>query len=102
MSNEEGDTGAKDGEVLEEMPQHKDDIGDIEEEEEEEEGMNKSKRVSGQGMERQKENRTPRTKTKRFHNIRAVSTPQVSQTSKSYIIIDHLCIRLTRLCWPPM
>merc|ERR1740123_2076236 len=42
--------------------------------------MNKSKRVSGQGMERQKENRTPRSKTKRFHNIRAVSTPQANKT----------------------
>merc|ERR1719151_259221 len=50
------------------------------EEEGEEEGMNKSKRVSGQGMERQKENRTPRSKTKRFHNIRAVSTPQANKT----------------------
>ena len=69
-----GDTVARDGEVLEEMPQ---DEEDKEIEEGEEEGMNKSKRVSGQGMERQKENRTPRSKTKRFHNIRAVSTPQV-------------------------
>ena len=46
--------------------------------EEEEGGMNKSKRVSGQGVEWQKENRTPPPKTKKFHNIRAVSTPQVS------------------------
>ena len=75
VSNGEGDTGARDGEMLEEMPQDEEDK-DIEEGEEE--GMNKSKRVSGQGMERQKENRTPRSKTKRFHNIRAVSTPQVS------------------------
>jgi len=73
----EGDTGDRDGEVLEEMPQDEEDkdIGD-----EEEEGINKSKRVSGQGMERQKENRTPRSKTKRFHNIRAVSTPQANKT----------------------
>ena len=48
-------------------------------EEEEEEGLNRSKRVSGQGMERQKENRTPPPKTKKFHNIRAVSTPQVTE-----------------------
>ena len=58
-------------------------IGDEKEEapiaEEEEEGLNKSKRVSGQGMERQKENRTPPPKTKKFHNIRAVSTPQVTE-----------------------
>ena len=57
-------------------------VGDEKEEgpiaEEEEGGMNKSKRVSGQGVERQKENRTPPPKTKKFHNIRAVSTPQVS------------------------
>ena len=45
----------------------------------EEERMNKSKRVSGQGVERQKENRTPPPKTKKFHNIRAVSTPQVTE-----------------------
>merc|ERR1711990_976681 len=45
-----------------------------------EEGMNKSNRVSGQGMERQKENRTPSSKKKRFHNIRAVSTPQANKT----------------------
>ena len=58
-------------------------IGDEKEEapiaEEEEEGLNKSKRVSGQGVERQKENRTPPPKTKKFHNIRAVSTPQVTE-----------------------
>ena len=76
----DGDTGARDDELPEEMPQDKEDVDP--EEEGEEEGMNKSKRVSGQGMERQKENRTPRTKTKRFHNIRAVSTPQVSSTSR--------------------
>merc|ERR1719474_2593453 len=59
-------------------------VGDEKEEaaiaEEEEEGLNKSKRVSGQGMERQKENRTPPPKTKKFHNIRAVSTPQANKT----------------------
>ena len=58
-------------------------VGDEKEEapiaEEEEEGLNKSKRVSGQGVERQKENRTPPPKTKKFHNIRAVSTPQVTE-----------------------
>jgi len=42
--------------------------------------LNKSKRVSGQGVERQKENRTPPPKTKKFHNIRAVSTPQANKT----------------------
>merc|ERR1719204_3007605 len=59
-------------------------IGDEKEEapiaEEEEEGLNKSKRVSGQGVERQKENRTPPPKTNKFHNIRAVSTPQANKT----------------------
>jgi len=75
-----GDAGARDGEMLEEIPQDKGEERDTEEDEKEEEGMNKSKRVSGQGMERQKENRTPRTKTKRFHNIRAVSTPQANKT----------------------
>merc|ERR1719474_2346666 len=59
-------------------------IGDDKEEapinEEKEEEMNKSKRVSGQGTERQKENRTPPPKTKKFHNIRAVSTPQANKT----------------------
>jgi len=74
----DGDTGARDDELPEKMPQDKEDVDP--EEEGEEEGMNKSKRVSGQGMERQKENRTPRTKTKRFHNIRAVSTPQANKT----------------------
>ena len=58
-------------------------VGDEKEEapiaEEEEERLNKSKRVSGQGVERQKENRTPPPKTKKFHNIRAVSTPQVTE-----------------------
>merc|ERR1712130_11303 len=105
---EEGCTGARDGEMPEEMPQDKNketeemprdkentcveegeedrmseempQVKGDSEEGEEEEGMNKSKRVSGQGMERQKENRTPRTKTKRFHNIRAVSTPQANKT----------------------
>ena len=43
------------------------------------EELNKSKRVSGQGMERQKENRTP-SKTKKFHAQRAVSTPQANKT----------------------
>ena len=43
------------------------------------EDVNKSKRVSGQGMERQKENRTP-TKSKKFHAQRAVSTPQANKT----------------------
>ena len=71
--DQEGDSGAADGEVVEDMPQDKEDRDT-----EGEEGMNKSKRVSGQGMERQKENRTPSSKKKRFHNIRAVSTPQVS------------------------
>ena len=71
--DQEGDPGAADGEVVEDMPQDKEDRDT-----EGEEGMNKSKRVSGQGMERQKENRTPSSKKKRFHNIRAVSTPQVS------------------------
>ena len=102
LSNGEGDTVAQGGEVLEEGTRGGDkedkdleeedgeedrdinkedkEVRDIEEEGEEE-GMNKSKRVSGQGMERQKENRTPRSKTKRFHNVRAVSTPQVSPTS---------------------
>jgi len=100
LSNGEGDTVARGGEVLEEeTPGDKEDkdleeeygeedrdidkedknVRDIEEEGEDE-GMNKSKRVSGQGMERQKENRTPRSKTKRFHNVRAVSTPQANKT----------------------
>ena len=38
----------------------------------------KSKRVSGQGMERQKHIKTPRTR--RIHNVRAISTPQVNKT----------------------
>jgi len=38
--------------------------------------LDKSKRVSGQGMARPK---TP-TKTKKFHNLRAISTPQVNKT----------------------
>ena len=36
------------------------------------------KRVSGQGMERQKENRTPRSR--KFHNVRAISTPAHNKT----------------------
>ena len=60
----------------------------------EEERMNKSKRVSGQGVERQKENRTPPPKTKKFHNIRAVSTPQVSLITSQkvkfmYIVLSN-------------
>eukprot|EP00092_Neocalanus_flemingeri_P019653 GFUD01021285.1.p1 GENE.GFUD01021285.1~~GFUD01021285.1.p1 ORF type:complete len:1759 (-),score=675.16 GFUD01021285.1:47-5323(-) len=39
---------------------------------------NKSKRISGQGMERQKQHKTPRSK--RTHNVRAISTPQVNKT----------------------
>ena len=38
----------------------------------------KSKRVSGQGMERQKHIKTPRSR--RVHNVRAISTPQVNKT----------------------
>jgi len=38
--------------------------------------LDKSKRVSGQGMARPK---TP-TKTKKFHNLRAISTPQVNKS----------------------
>merc|ERR1719318_1776238 len=37
--------------------------------------LNKSKRVSGQGMERQKQMKTPRSR--KIHNVRAISTPQV-------------------------
>merc|ERR1719470_355704 len=40
--------------------------------------LNKSKRVSGQGMERQKQMKTPRSR--KIHNVRAISTPQVNKT----------------------
>jgi len=40
--------------------------------------LDKSKRVSGQGMERQKQIKTPRSR--RVHNVRAISTPQVNKT----------------------
>ena len=69
-------------------------VGDEKEEaaiaEEEEEVFNKSKRVSGQGMERQKENRTPPPKTKKFHNIRAVSTPQVTENDVDIVLSNTL------------
>lgn len=41
------------------------------------EEQNTSKRVSGQGIQRQKENKTPRSR--KFHNIRAISTPQANK-----------------------
>ena len=44
----------------------------------------KSKRVSGQGMERQKHIKTPRSR--RVHNVRAISTPQVNKT----VMGDHV------------